>query len=69
MEDGWNNFRKTICEVVDCVLRKIFKTTTRNISEKALCLIEIRRGLYKNYRSGKSYEKKECKESGERMKI
>ena len=28
------------------------------ISEKALCLIESRRGLYKNYLSDRSYEKK-----------
>ena len=46
VEDGWNNLRKTICEVADGVLRKSTKTAPRNISEKALCLIESRRGLF-----------------------
>ena len=58
VEDGWNNFRKTICEVADGVLGKSAKTATRNISEKALGLIEGRRGLYKNYLSDRSYENK-----------
>ena len=58
MEDGWNNFRKTICEVADGVLGKSAKTATRNISGKALGLIESRRGLYKNYLSDRSYENK-----------
>ena len=58
MEDGWNKFGKTICEVADCVLRKNVKTATRNISEKALGLIESSRGLYKNYLSDRSYENK-----------
>jgi hypothetical protein len=58
VEDGWNNFRKTICEVADGVLGKSAKTATRNISEKALGLIESRRGLYKNYLSDRSYENK-----------
>ena len=58
MKDGWNNFRKTICEVADGVLGKSAKTATRNISEKALGLIESRRGLYKNYPSDRSYENK-----------
>ena len=58
VEDGWNNFRKTIGEVADGVLGKTVKTTTRNINEKALCLIESRRGLYKNYLSDRSYENK-----------
>ena len=40
VEDGWNNFRKTICEVADIVLGKSAMTETRNISEKALGLIE-----------------------------
>ena len=31
VEDRWNNFRKTICEVADCVLGKSAKTATRNI--------------------------------------
>ena len=44
-------FRKTICEVADGVIGKKVKTATRNISEKALCLIESGRGLYKNYLS------------------
>ena len=69
VEDGWNNFRKTICEVADGVLGKSAKTATRNISEKALGLIESRRGLYKNYLSDMSYEKKESKESEESIKI
>ena len=58
VEDGWNTFRKKICEVADGVLGKSAKTATRNISEKALGLIESRRGLYKNYLSDRSYEKK-----------
>ena len=40
MEDGWNNFRKTICEVSDGVLGKKVKTAAKNISEKALCYRE-----------------------------
>ena len=36
---------KIICEVADCVLGKKVKTTARNISGKATCLIERRRGL------------------------
>ena len=39
VEDGWSNFRKTICAVVDGVLGMEDKTAARNISEKALCLI------------------------------
>ena len=58
VEDGWNNSSKTICEVADGVLGKSVKTATRNISEKALGLIESRRFLYKNYRSDRSYENK-----------
>ena len=58
VEDGWNNFRKTICEVADFVLGKSAKTATRNINERALGLIESRRGLYKNYLSDRSYENK-----------
>ena len=58
VEGGWNNLRKTICEVADGVLEKSTKTATRNISEKALGLIESRRGLYKNYLSDRSYENK-----------
>ena len=58
VEVKWNNFRKTICEVVDDVLVKKFKTAATNISEKALGLIESRRGLYKNYLSDRSYENK-----------
>ena len=34
------------------------KTAVRNISKKALCPIERRRGLYKNYLSDISYENK-----------
>ena len=45
VEDGWNKFWKTICEVTDVVLGKKGRTIARNISEKALCLIERRRGL------------------------
>ena len=43
MEDGWNNFRKIICEVADSVLGKEVRTAARNFSEKALCLIQRRR--------------------------
>ena len=72
VEDWWNvenNFRKTICEVADGVLGKSVKTATMNISEKALGLIESRRGFYKNYLSDRSYENKKCTESGESIKI
>ena len=58
VEDGWNNFRKTICEVADGVLGNKVKIAARNISEKALCLIERRRGLYKKYLSDRSYKNK-----------
>ena len=58
VENGWNNFRKTICEVADGVLGKSAEAATRNISEKALGLIESRRGSYKNYLSDRSYENK-----------
>ena len=34
VEDGWNNYRKTICEVADGVLGKSAKTATRNINKK-----------------------------------
>ena len=55
MEDGWNNFRKTICDVADGVFGKKVKTSAvKNISEKALCLIERKRGLYKNHLSDRS---------------
>ena len=43
--DGWNKFRKAIYEVAEGVLGKKVKTATRNIREKALCLIKRRRGL------------------------
>ena len=69
MKNGWNNFRKTICEVADGFLGNKVRTAASNISEKALCLIE-RRGLYKNYLSDGSYETKEMKEeSGESIEI
>jgi len=58
VEDGWNNFRKTICEVADGILGKKVKTAARNISEKALCLVTMRRGLRKNYLGDRSYENK-----------
>jgi len=56
VEDVWDNFRKTICEVANCVLEKVadgvlgkkVKTAARNISKKALCLMERRKGLYNN---------------------
>ena len=47
MEDGSNNFRKTICEVADGALEKIVQPG-----------IERRRSLYKNYLSERSYESK-----------
>jgi hypothetical protein len=34
VEDGWNNFRKTLCEVADGVLGKKVRTAAGNISEK-----------------------------------
>ena len=54
VEDGWNKFRKIICEVADGVLGKKVMTAARNISERALCLIERRRDLHKNYLSDRS---------------
>ena len=50
--------RKKNRELADGVLGKSVKTATRNISEKALCLIESRRGLYKKYLSNRSYDNK-----------
>ena len=58
VKDGWNNFRKTICEVADDILGKSAKTATKNISEKALGLIESRSGLYNDYPSDSSDENK-----------
>ena len=58
VENGWNNFRKTICEAADGVLGKKVRSAARNIREKALFLIERRRDLYKNYLSDRSYENK-----------
>ena len=52
VEDGWNNFRKAICEVADDVLEEKIKTAAMNISEKASCLIE------RNYLSDRSSENK-----------
>ena len=57
MEDKIN-FRKIICEVADGLLGKKVRTAARNISEKAFCLIDGRRGLHKNYLSLGSYENK-----------
>ena len=46
-------------EVADSVLGKKIRNAARNISEKALCLIEKRRGkFYKNYLSDRSHENK-----------
>ena len=45
-------------ENADGVLGKKVSTAARNISEKALCLIESRRGLCKNYLSDRLYENK-----------
>ena len=64
MEDGWNGFRKTIYEVADGVLGKKVKTAARNISEKALCSIERRRGRHvrRNFFGGpKTFETAEIK--------
>ena len=46
----------TIFEVADGVLGKKDRTSASNISAKALCLIEMRRGLYENYLSDRLYE-------------
>ena len=54
MENVWNNFKKTICEVGDGVLGKKVRITAMNMSEKTSCLIDSRRGLYKNYLSDRS---------------
>jgi hypothetical protein len=51
VEDGWNNFRKIICEVAEGVVEKKARTAAKNISEKVLCLIERGKDLYKNYLS------------------
>ena len=56
VEYSRNKFRKTICEVADGVLGKKVRSAARNISDKALCLIDRKRGLYKNYLSDRSYE-------------
>jgi hypothetical protein len=32
VKDGWNNFRKIICEVAECVLGKKARTAAKNIS-------------------------------------
>ena len=40
------------------VLGKNVKTATRNICKNALCLMERRRGLYRNNLSNRSYENK-----------
>ena len=69
VEDGWNYFRNKICEVANGVLGKKVRTPARKTREKGLYLI-VRSGLYKNYLSDRSYEKqKDCKESGESIKI
>ena len=47
-----------ICEVADGVLGKKVRNAARNISENTLCIIERRRGLYKNYLSDRTYENK-----------
>ena len=51
VEDERKNFRKTICEVADGVLGKTVRSAAWNISEKALCLMDRRKGLYNNYLS------------------
>ena len=71
MEDGGNNFRKTICEVADGVLGNKRLGAQVGIFLKSLikCLVESRMGLYKEYLSIRSYEnKRECKERGESIK-
>ena len=42
---------ETICDVADGLLVKKVQIAARNIIEKALCLIDRRRGLYKNFLS------------------
>ena len=66
VEDGWNNFRKTIVDVAGGVFGKKVGTAARSISEKALCLIERRRGLYKNCLSHRSYQNKWNLKKGEK---
>jgi len=44
IEDGWNNFRKIICEFVDGVLGMKVRNAAKNIIENTLCLIERSRG-------------------------
>ena len=56
VEDGWNNFRKIICQVADCVLAKKVRNAARNISRNALSSIEKRRDLYNCYLSDLTYE-------------
>ena len=45
VEYGWNNFRKTICEIADGVLGKKVMTSARDIPEKALYLIKRGEGV------------------------
>ena len=40
VEDGWNIFRKIHCEVADSVIGKKVKNAARNISEKALSVLQ-----------------------------
>ena len=49
---------KIIREVAEGVLGKKARTAAKNISEKALCWIERRKDLYKNYLSDRSNENK-----------
>ena len=35
VEDGWNNFKKIVCEFADGVLGKIFRNAARNIIENS----------------------------------
>ena len=43
---------------MDGILGEKVESTFRNIVEKALCLIERKKGLYKNYLSDRLYEDK-----------
>ena len=42
------------------VLGKKVRTAARNISEKALCLIQTRRGFYKKVEKATKYELRIC---------
>ena len=49
---------KRDCEATDCVLGKKVRNIAKNISENAICLMERRSDLYRNYLRDGSYKSK-----------